>query len=1030
MLLSLLLLAPLAPVVQDSAHLVIVATTDVHGRATAWDYVRDRPWTGGLVRAARPIDSLRAAYPDQVVLVDAGDLLQGDPFAAYFAQVAPRDPNPIVDVMNQLGYDAATPGNHDFNFGVATLRESLRRASFLVVSANLVDEPSGNPMFARESVLLRRGVRVGVTGFTTPGVMIWDRNNVRGQVRVGRIGGAAPAELAHLRQDTDFVIALVHSGMDGGSSYDSLGVGPENVAASLADGPVRPDLVVVGHTHRQMRDSVLNGVHFIQPKPYAQTLAVAHVDLVRAGAGAGWRVVRIRGEQIDLAPEEPPPGRFRRVAEAQDEVRIWTSTPLAAATAPMPGTDARVEAVPLTTWINEVQRQRAGTDLASTAAFDTRAGLPAGEVRLADVAGVYPYENTLRGIRITGAQLKAYLEQSARYYVVDSAGRVGTDPTIPGYNFDVVTGADYELDLSQPVGSRVRGLRIKGREVVPSETFTLALNSYRQEGGGGFDALRGAPLVYDRTESVRELLVADLRRRGQIDPAQFGERNWRLAPAAALASARSLTRPPARDTLQLRLLTINDFHGALEPRVYPWSDGRKVGGAAAVDATMDSLAARCGCTTLRLDAGDEMQGTLPSNLSYGRTTIEVFNRIGIRAAAIGNHDFDWSADTLRARMLDADYPWMAANIFDSLTGRRPDWVTPWRMVRAGPYQVALVGYITSETKDIVAPQNVAGLRFGAGYESIKDIVQEARAAHPDFLVLLAHSGGRCDSLACAGEIFDLAQSLPAGSVDIIVSGHTHTLLDAERNGVPIVQARSNGTAVGIVDIVRTAAGARRYDVDVQTVWDDEVTPDSALAALVARAARTTDSLARQVITDIALPMPRSGDQYPLGNLMADAFRNVLRTDASLVNNGGIRSDVGAGPLTYGQLFTVMPFQNQAVRVTLTGRQLRDMAEAAIGASGPDAHVSGLRITYDASRPAGQRIRDLRLANGKRPKDGAHYTLAVNSFLAAGQSGYTMLRGAPQAPAGLSDIEVMELYLRRLPRPVRPPEDPRFIPSTR
>ncbi len=1028
MLLSLLLLAPLAPAIQDSAHLVVVATTDVHGRATAWDYVRDRPSPGGLVRAARPIDSLRAAYPDQVVLVDAGDLLQGDPFAAYFAQVAPRDPNPIVDVMNQLAYDAATPGNHDFNFGVPTLRESLRRASFRVVSANLLNEPSGAPMFARQTVVLRRGIRVGVTGFTTPGVMIWDRNNVRGQVRVERIGSSAPAEIARLRQNADVVLALIHSGMDGGSSYDSTGVGPENVAATLAGGHARPDLVVVGHSHRQMRDSVLNGVHFIQPKPYAQTLAVAHVDLVREGAS--WRVVRIRGEQIDLAQEEPLPGRFRRVGEAQDEVRLWVSTPLAAATAPMPGTDARVEAAPLTTWINDVQRRQAGTDLAATAVFDTRAGLPGGEIRLADVAGVYPYENTLRGIRITGSQLQAYLEQSARYYTMDSAGKVGTDPTIPGYNFDIVSGADYELDVSQPVGSRVRGLQINGRAVVPSETYTLALNSYRQEGGGGFESLRGATLVYDQNESVRELLVADLKRRVQINPAQFSVQNWRLTPPAALASARQLTRPPARDTLQLRLLTINDFHGALEPRVYGWSEGRKVGGAAALDATMDSLAARCRCTTLRLDGGDEMQGTLPSNLSYGRTTIEAFDRMGIQAAAIGNHDFDWSSDTLRARMRESDYPWVAANIFDSLTGQRPDWVLPWRMVRAGSYEVAVVGYITSEAKEIIAPQNVAGLRFGAGYESIRDMVEAARAADPDFLLLLAHAGGRCDSLACAGEIFDLAQALPAGTVDVIVSGHSHTLLDAERNGIPIVQARNNGTAVGIVDIIRTADGGRKYEVDVQTVWDDQVTPDTALAALVARAVRTTDSLARQVITDIALPMPRTGDQYPLGNLMADAFRNVLRTDAALVNNGGIRADVAPGPLTYGQLFTVMPVQNQAVRVTLTGRQLRQVAEASISASGPDAHVSGLRIMYDTTRPAGQRVRDLRLASGKRPKDGDRYTLAVSAFLAAGQSGYTMLRGAPQAPAGMSDIEVMEVYLRRLPRPVRPPEDARFIAAVR
>lgn len=1028
MLLTLALLAAPAPPAQDTTHLVVVATTDVHGRATAWDYVRDRSYPGGLVRAARPIDSLRALYPDRVVVVDAGDLLQGDPFAAYFAQIAPRDPNPIVDVMNQLGYDAATPGNHDFNFGVPFLQESMRRASFQVVSANVLGQPGGGPLFAPQAVLVKGGIRVGVTGFTTPGVMIWDRANARGRVNVARIGAAAPGELARLRRDADVVIALIHSGMDGGSSYDTTGVGPENVAATLASGPARPDLVVVGHSHRQMTDSVLDGVHFIQPKPYAQTLAVAHVDLVRAGAG--WRVVRIRGEQIDLAGVEPPPERFRRVNTAQDEVRLWAATPLAVATAAMPARDGRVESVPLTAWINEVQRRQAGTDLASTAVFDVRSGLPAGEVRLADVAGVYPYENTLRAIRITGAQLKAYLEQSATYYVVDSTGAVGTDARIPGYNFDIVNGADYTLDISQPPGSRVTGLRAKGREVAPTDTYTLALNSYRQEGGGGFEALRGAPVVYDRSEGVRELLAADLRRRGQIDPMQFEARNWRLTPPALAASALRLTRPPARDSLLLRLITINDFHGALEGRTYPWSEGRVVGGAAVVDAWMDSLAARCRCTSIRLDGGDEMQGSLPSNRSYGKVTIQAFNRMGIQAASVGNHDFDWSVDTLRARMREADYPWVVANLRDSVTGQRPDWVTPWRMIRAGQYQVAVVGYLTAETKSIVAPQNLAGLRVDSGYASIRDAVEEAQAAQPDFLIIVTHSGGRCDSLACAGEVFDLAQDLPPGAVDVIASGHSHTLIDAERAGVAIVQARSSGTAVGVVDIVRTAEGGRRVDVDVRTTWADQVKPDSAIAALVDSAVRVSDSLSRIVITDIALPMPRSGVQYPLGNLMADALRNVLRADVGLMNNGGIRADVAAGPLTYGQLFTVMPFQNQAVSLTLTGRQLRQVAEAAISDRGPDAHVSGMTVTYDASRPPGQRVRDIRLANGKRPKDDQRYTLATNDFLAAGQSGYTMLRGAPRTASGQSDIEVMVTYLRRLPRPVQPPEDRRFLPAAR
>ena len=352
------------------------------------------------------------------------------------------------------------------------------------------------------------------------------------------------------------------------------------------------------------------------------------------------------------------------------------------------------------------------------------------------------------------------------------------------------------------------------------------------------------------------------------------------------------------------------------------------------------------------------------------------------------------------------------------------------MVRAGPYQVAVVGYVTAETKSIVLPPNARGLRFASGYPPIQDAVEAARAAHPDFLVLLAHAGGRCDSLACAGEIFDLAQSLPPGSVDVVVSGHSHTRIDAERGGVPIVQAWSNGTGVGVVDIVRTAAGGRRYDVSVETVWDDQVAPDTALANLVNQAVRRIDSLASRVITDLALPMTRTGNQYPLGNLIADAYRNVLRADVGLVNNGGIRTDLAPGPLTYGQLFALIPFQNQVVSVTVTGAQLREVMEDAITAEGPDAHVSGLTVTYDSTRPEGHRVLEVRLAGGKKLKDRGRYSLATSSYLAAGQGGYTVLRGAPQSSTGLNDIETVERYLLRLPKPVQPPEDHRFLPVRR
>ncbi len=1042
MLSTLMLVAALAGAPQDTAHIVFVATTDVHGRATAWDYVAGQAFPGGLVRGATVIDSLRRQYPGQVIVMDAGDLLQGDPFAAYYASVAPRDPNPIVEAMNLIGYDVATLGNHDFNWGLPFLRRSLAGATFPFVSGNVFGLPADTLIYPPYVVLQRQGVRVGIAGFTTPGVMLWDRENVRGKVRVGPVEASAGRVLAQMARESDFRVVLIHSGMSEAASYDTTGVGDENVAASLAALPVKPELVLVGHSHREMRDSVIAGVHFIQPKNWAQQLSVVHVDLVRTIGR--WRVARFRAELVPLANVPPSPRIESRLASAERDAKQWVSQPLGQATAPMPATLGRAEPTPLINYINAVQRAHTGAQLSAASVFNPTAGFPAGPVRLADVAGVYPYENTLRAVRLSGAALKAFLEQSSRYYRLDSLGHVAINDSIAGYNFDIVAGASYEMDLRLPVGARIRNLAVGGRAVEPTDSFTMAVNSYRQAGGGGYAMLHGAPVVYDRNENIRDVLVDDVRRRGTIDPADFSATDWRIVPAEAAAEARELaggaraSRPGAQhaaaDSILLRVLAINDFHGALLPRAQSWSRGRLAGGAAALKATMDSAAAACGgCAVLRLDAGDEMQGTLQSNLFYGRSTIEAFNHMGIQAAAIGNHDFDWSVDTLRQRIAESRYPWLSANVFDSATGRRPVWAVPYRMLQAGTLRVAVIGWITPETKTIVKAENVRGLRFAPGVAAIRDVLDQVRAERPDVTILLAHSGAVCDSTACSGEILDLARELGPGAVDMIIAGHTHRLVNTTVGTVHVVEARSSGTALGIVDLIRTPVGGRAEESRVVSIYDDEVTPDTAVARIVAGYAARTDSLARHVVARIKLPLPKTGEdgQYALGNLIADAQRNVARADVSLMNNGGIRgTGLEAGPVTYAQLFELSPFQNNLVRVTVTGALLRQAMEHAVESGVPSAHVSGMTVRFDPTRPVGHRVVEMRLLDGHRIEDRKRYTLATLDFVQTGGSGFSMLINQPTEHGFGTDLDAILTYIRRLPQPVEASSAPRIVAVTR
>ncbi len=670
----------------------------------------------------------------------------------------------------------------------------------------------------------------------------------------------------------------------------------------------------------------------------------------------------------------------------------------------------------------------------------SRAGSPRATSPAREIAGIYPYENTLKAIRITGAQLRVYLEQSAKYYTLRD-GKIGIDGSIAGYNFDIVSGVAYDIDLSQPVGSRIRNLRYKGADVAPADSFTMAINSYRATGAGGYGVVVGAPVVYDRGEGIRDLLVAAVEQKKVLDPLEYSEKEWRIIPPAAEQQVRLLfgaaaeARPRAarmRDSVLLRVLSMNDLHGALFPRTTTWSEGRQVGGVATLDATMDSATAQCRCPTIRLDAGDELQGTLESNLLYGRQTIQAMNQMKVAAAVIGNHELDWGVDTLRARMSESKYPWLAANLIDSVTGKRPDWVRPWTMIQVDTLRVAIIGYMAAGTKNMVRAGNAPGLAWRGGLAAIADVLAEVKAKRPSVTILLAHEGGFCEQSGCNGEVFDLAKELPAGSVDLIVAGHTHALLATQVNGIPIVQARSSGTAIGVTDLVRRPDGGVRGYIDVRPTFADQVTPDSSLGELTYQIRKQTAPLASRQIATLAAPLTKEPEdgQYPLGTFVADAQRNLLRADASVMNNTGIRASLPSGVVTYENLYALQPFGNRIVVVFLSGKELRAVLEHVLETGTPTAHVSGITVTWDSTRPPGQRVTQVMMPGKKKLKDGDTCRVAVNDFLATGGSGYAMFVGKPQQQESMGDIEVIELYLRRLAQPVRAPTTTAFVQKGR
>jgi 2',3'-cyclic-nucleotide 2'-phosphodiesterase / 3'-nucleotidase / 5'-nucleotidase len=1027
--------------------LVVVATTDVHGRLRGWDYYDGRPdSTHSLAAAATVIDSIRSQHPGNVVLVDAGDLLQGNPLLTVASRDRGPAPHPMIAAMNAMQYDAAAVGNHEFNFGLPTLRRAIASATFPFLSANTV-ALRGSTGFKAYTLVRRGDLTVGVIGATTPGVMVWDRDNVRGALRVGDIIPALQRASADARKaGADVVVAVVHAGLDGAASYDTVSthLPSENVVARIPREVPGVDLVVYGHSHREMIDTVINGVRLMQPRNYAATVGVATLNLRRTGAR--WVVGSSTGSSVRVAGHRESAAILRTTEQVHQRTLAFVEESIGVATSAWRSALARTEDSPITDLVGEVMRRASGAQLAASPAFSLDARIDSGTITVAQIAKLYPYENTLRSVRITGTQLRQFLEHSATYW---KTWRVGSreslvNAAMPGYNNDMVVGATYDVDLSKPVGERIANLSVAGRGVTAGDTFTIALSNYRQTGGGGYAMLANAPLVYESKGDIRDMIVDAVRKAGRLDPAAWSQVNWRITPADAAKAAQESMRPATSTNpvvfvgTRLRVIGLNDFHGAFESR--KGARGQSFGGAGALVAAIRQAQAACtppSCYSVIVDGGDEFQGTPASNLAYGRTVVTLFDSIGVTASALGNHEFDYGQDSLRARIRQASYPILSANLRDTL-GRVPSWIRQDTLVQRGPLKIGIIGISTVETPRTTRAINVTDLRFIDPAPVVSERARLLRARGADVIVVAGHVGGFCnDQRVCDGEIFEMVNRLTS-PVDVVVSGHTHSLVNTVLRGVPIVQARSRGEAIDIVDLAVGDTTARRAGdinssrvlrAEVHDVLADALPPDPQAARIAAKAVAAVAPIIAQPVGRILADMRRDSSQYALGNLVADAMRESARSDIAVMNNGGIRANLLAGDVNYGRLYEVQPFGNTLYTMRVRGSDLQAYLSRLVAGSSLRAHVSGVTIRYDPGRPADDRIVSVKIG-GSPISPSRIYTITLNDFMATGGDGLGLAGVALDTRAtNTVDLDALIAYVRARPAGVSPPSVDRILSVT-
>jgi 5'-nucleotidase len=477
---------------------------------------------------------------------------------------------------------------------------------------------------------------------------------------------------------------------------------------------------------------------------------------------------------------------------------------------------------------------------------------------------------------------------------------------------------------------------------------------------------------------------------------------------------------------RLRIIGTNDFHGGLEAR--PDTDDVIRGGGAYMAAAIRQAERECRlpeCATILLDGGDMFQGTAASNLVHGRSVIELYNYLGYSAAALGNHELDWGQDTLKALMRAAHYPILAANVRDP-NGKDVPWIPNDTIVQRGPFKVGIIGVIRRETAVTAFPENVAGLDFVDAVPIIDSIAPALRARGANFVIVIGHIGARCtpprNPENCHGEAIDIAERVQA-KIDAVVSGHSHTYVNTEVKGIPLVQARTAGRAIEVVDLYTSGAPATH---EVREVYPDSIAADAAAAAIVDAARRKVDSIDPRInrpVAQIARAIPDTGFQAPLGYLIADGMRIVGGGEVAVMNNGGIRTGIHAGTATYGSLFDVIPFGNKLMRVRVRGSDLRAYFARAL-TSRPDFHVSGARIVYHTAPTPGL---DSVTIQGRPLDDQAIYTVIINDFMASGGDRLGFGSAAiSTTPANIVDLDAFTAYLASLPQPVAEPIEPRII----
>ncbi len=1126
----------------------LMETTDIHTNLLNYDYYKDAPYEKvGLVKTASLVKQARSEVKNSL-LVDNGDLIQGTPLGTYKATVKPLkkgEVHPVFKAMNEMDYDVATLGNHEFNYGLDYLEEAYNDAEFPYINANVyIDDHDNNPdndknkftpyKIVNKKVVDENGknhvIKVGFIGFVPPQINEWDKAKLDGKVITKDIVETANKFVPEMKKKgADVVIALAHSGFSSNknNSEDTI------YALSEVQGI---DAITFSHTHKVFpakTEAALDGLFLDankKPLPGVDNAkgTINGVPAVQAGYGGGslglidlslekkkgkWSVINSQSSTREIYKDvkDPQTGKTVTQSTVESDKKIlkaiqkdhmdtvnYVNTPIGKTTDDIHSYFALVQDDPSIQVVTNAQKWYAEKYIADNkpeykdlpilsvgAPFkagrngvDEFTEIKKGDLTIRSAGDLYLYDNTLKAVKVKGSVVKEWIEMSSGKFNQITPGKSEEqqllNPSFPVYNFDVIDGVQYQIDVTKAAkydgngnvinanSSRVMNLTYDGKPIDLNQEFIVVTNNYRASGGGNFPGLKGSELVVDSADENRQILMDYITEQKEITPT--ADNNWSIAPIKGEANVTFTSSPKGEsyvkegsnisytnktndqgfgifklnlsggtstDPVKVQLLGMNDLHGQLDTDTKLTLNGQSVlAGSMEYTAAAIKQREKENENTLLVHSGDMIGGSpLISALFQDEPTVEVMEAMGFDVGTLGNHEFDEGIAELHRMIKGGDhpkgnpgydgmnFPVVAANAYDTSTNKLI--TEPYAVKEVGGQKIGFIGVVTQETPSMIVQKGNETLKITDEATAINKYTKELKDQGVKAIVVLAHNPSVQNGRADAFDAADIAEKVD-DEVDVIFAAHNHAKVNQVVDNKLIVQAYSYGSAFSDVDVEidPTTGDISKKQAEIVTVYQKDYTPDPAVSSILKKYEEKTAPIKAEVVGESLTTLPKG---YPtngevgdvaLGNLLADGMKYAMDSDFALMNGGGVRAQLDAGEVTFGDLFSIQPFGNVLNKVTLSGADLEKVLNNQIAASGLDFHVAGFHYTWD---PATLKVVDLTLPDGTPLDPTKEYTVVVNNYM-YGNAKYGIGELSKNMEVGPEDLEATIAYVKTLQQP--------------